>query len=98
MIFIAISKFTPQFSMEAATPLLRAEARAAWDLHMVGKIFAIHFDQVALKGIVLVEAASREDVPDILQALPLVSEGLIEFDVYHLGPFGGLEGLFSQAD
>jgi hypothetical protein len=97
MQFIAISKRLADFSIDVASELALMEARAAWELHKAGDVVSIHFDEPQSKGIMFIDCATREDAALILAGLPMVAEGLIDFDIYHLGPFSRLEMLFGKA-
>jgi hypothetical protein len=97
MRFVAISRRSDGFDPARAAALAGAEARAVWEAYGDGLIEAFHFDADPLepRGILMLEAESREAAQALLATLPLVSEGHIGFDVHALGPYRGLAAAFA---
>lgn len=95
MRYLCLSRRVPGADATRITALLRAEARAVWDLHAADIARDVWFDREAGKGVLILECADRAGVAAALARLPLVAEGLIDFDVHPLSPFTQLAQLFA---
>lgn len=75
--------------------ILRAEAAAVWDLQKRGIIREIWFTvPPGRHAIVMLECSGAMEAKSYLDNLPLVRQGLCDFEVLELCPYDGLERLF----
>lgn len=79
----------------AYTPeLLRAEALRVWELTQDGVVRRTWFRDDRHAAVLLLEVADLAAAQDALATLPLVSAGLIEFDLVPLRAYPGLARLW----
>lgn len=95
MKILALEKELPGTSSADFGPHLQAEARAVWDLVRAGTIREIHFRDDRSQAVIILEAESTRQAREILVQLPLVTSGLIEFEVIGLRPYPGFARLFA---
>ena len=77
------------------TPELRAdEARQAWRLYQAGVIRELYFHADEPMAVIVLECADVAEAGTALETLPMVSAGLIEFDVLPLRAYPGFARLF----
>ena len=77
--------------------ILRAEARALWDLQQDGFVRTAYFRRDRKEAVLVLEAESRDDCEARLGRLPLVRDGYIEFEIAPLAPYDGYARLFESA-
>ncbi len=78
-------------------PLLAAEAKQVWELQQAGVVREIYFRADRSEAVVILECRDEAEARSALAALPLVKEGLIDFDVVPLRPYSGFARLFAAA-
>lgn len=77
------------------TPEMRAaEARQAWNLHQAGVIRELYFRADEAMAVLVLECAGVAEADAALRSLPMVSAGLIEFEVLPLKAYPGFARLF----
>jgi muconolactone delta-isomerase len=94
MKILAIEKETPNTTPEQFAPHLKAEAARVWELYKSGQLREIYFRGDREEAILILECTNVEAANNILNTLPLVEKGLIEFEVIPLIPYPGYERLF----
>jgi hypothetical protein len=77
------------------TALLHAEALRVWELVQAGVIREVYFRADRHAAVIELECASAREAQDVLATLPLVSAGLIRFEVIPLAPYPGFARLFA---
>jgi len=92
---LCLSRRLPGADPQRIAALLRAEARAVWELHAADIAREVWFDREAGRGVLILECADRAAAVAALARLPLVAEGLIGFDIHPLSPFTQLAQLFA---
>lgn len=97
MKIIALSSDAPGVTPEQFAPHLKAEARRAWELTQSGALREIYFCADQPDAVLIFECASLDEARDLLATLPLVSAGLITFDLIPLAPYPGFARLFADA-
>jgi len=85
---VAPATFTPE--------LLKKEAARVWELQQSGLLREIYFRQDRSEAVLLLECADAAEAERTLAMLPLVSAGLIAFEVIPLKPYPGLGRLFGR--
>ena len=98
MKILALERECPDAQSEDFAPLLREEALALWRLMQEGVVREHYFDADRHTAVLMLEASNLEEAVDQLRTLPLVSKGLIEFELIPLAPYSGYERLFAAAD
>lgn len=96
MKILALEKEIPNTSPEQFAPHLKAEAFYIWELYKSGQLREIYFRQDHSEAVLVLECANKETAHQILDSLPLVQLGLIEFEVIPLIPYPGFERLFGD--
>ncbi|HEY1169465.1 MAG TPA: muconolactone Delta-isomerase family protein [Candidatus Limnocylindrales bacterium] len=84
---VADARFTPE--------IREVEARRAWDLHQAGVIRELYFHADEAMAVLILECASVAEADSALESLPMVSAGLIEFEVLPLRAYPGFARLFT---
>lgn len=74
---------------------LKTEAAQVWDLYQAGVVRELYFRQDRSVAVLMLECADAIEAGRILDTLPLVQSGLIEFDVIPLIPYPGFSRLFA---
>ena len=82
----------------AGTPasLLRSEAERVWELCQSGDIREIYFREDCPAAVLILESAGPEEAFGVLRTLPLVREGVIDFELIPLVPYPGFARLFGN--
>ncbi|WP_339740009.1 muconolactone Delta-isomerase family protein [uncultured Sunxiuqinia sp.] len=94
MKIIAIEKEKPTATAEAFARFSKDEAQKAWELQQAGFIREIYFRADENSAVLVLEASSVDSAHEQLQHLPLVKNGLIEFDLIPLKAYPGFARLF----
>lgn len=95
MKFIAIEKELCGTSSSDFVPHLKEEAKAVYELQQTGEIREIYFREDRNEAVLILEFPDLPSAREILNKLPLVKNGLIDFDLIPLKPYAGLERLFA---
>ncbi len=98
MKILALEREKPGLTAEDFEPHLMGEAQTVWKLMQEGYIREIYFTQEHHTAVIMLETADKTEANKILGKLPLVSAGLIEFDILSLEPYDGFERLFRKFD
>ena len=96
MKILAIEKDTPGTTEEQFAPHLKAEAARAWQLYESGSIRELYFCEEQSIAVLVLECRDADEARDVLNSLPLVQQGLIDFDLLPLGPYPGFARLFER--
>lgn len=94
MKILAIEKEKPGVRAEDFQPHLAAEAARAWELYQAGIIRELYFDADRHCAVLMLECTDAGEAREVLSTLPLVEEGLIEFEIIPLVPYSGFARLF----
>ncbi len=95
MKILAIEKELPGVSAERFKEHAKAEALRAWGLYQSGVIRELHFRADEPRAVLKLECADVDEARGVLKTLPLVREGLIDFEIIPLTAYPGFERLFS---
>lgn len=71
-----------------------AEARRAWDLYQQEILREIYFRADRPNGVLVLEVPDLAAARAVIDSLPLVAAGLIDFDLIALKPYPGFARLF----
>jgi hypothetical protein len=92
---LALERAVPGVRDDAFTDaLLRTEAERLWELHQAGVVRQAFFRTDRDEAVLLLEAADAEAARSVLDELPLVSAGFIDFEVITLRAYPGFARLF----
>ena len=94
MKILALEKEVPGVSDADFQPHLRAEAQAVWALVQADVVREVYFRQAWRGAVLILECRDAAEAGRALGQLPLVSAGLIEFEVIPLVPYSGFARLF----
>jgi muconolactone delta-isomerase len=98
MKILAIDKIAPGVDPQRDIyPHLRDEAMRAWELHTQGVIREMYFKAEHGGAVLMLECADAAEARQVLDTLPLVKAGLVDFDIIPLGPFVPLTALFAPS-
>lgn len=93
---LALERSVPGVLDDAFTPaLLSAEAESLWNLHQSGVVRQMFFRTDRHEAVLLLEVADPEAARAALGELPLVSSGLIDFEIVPLRAYPGFSRLFA---
>ncbi len=73
-----------------------AEARRAWELYQADVLREIYFRADRPNGVLLLEVPDLATARAAVDSLPLVTAGLIDFDLVPLRPYPGFARLFQE--
>ena len=76
--------------------LLRSEAERVWELYQSGVIREVYFREDRAAAVLILESADPEEAFSVLRTLPLVHEGVIDFELIPLAPYTGFARLFGN--
>ncbi len=94
MKILALERDLPGTTAGQFQPLLKDEARCVWEMQQSGQLREIYFDADQHNAVLILECAEVEEARLVLASLPLVSAGLIEFELIPLAPYDGFARLF----
>jgi hypothetical protein len=90
---IAIDRPRPGVTREDIAPHLPDEAAHAWSLWKAGVIRENYLRTDRTGAVIVLEADGVREAREVLAGLPLVRNGLIDFDCISVGAFMGFEAL-----
>lgn len=94
MKILAMEKELQPLPLEEKQTLLRNEALAVWKFYQEDVIREIYFRADQSTAVLLLECDSVQNASDFLSQLPLVSSGVIKFELIPLKPYSGFSRLF----
>jgi hypothetical protein len=96
MKILALEQEVPGVSGGQFYPHLKAEAARVWELYQAGMLREIYFRQDRTNAVLVLECADVREARGVLETLPLVRAGLIDFEVIPLIPYPGFSRLFAE--
>ena len=98
MKILAMDRLMPGVTEKDIVPHLKQEAAKAWELHVAGIFREIYFRTDHPGVVIILECADVEEAKQVLNGLPLVKAGLIDFHlIVPLGAFMPFETLFADS-
>ena len=94
MKIIALEVENEKFSKNDFATYLKQEAATVWNLQQRNILREIYFNQNTHTAVLVLETNSTEQARGILNELPLVQAGLIDFELIPLAPYDGFSRLF----
>jgi len=95
MKILALEQDVPGVREEQFQPHLKAEAARVWELYQAGVLREIYFRQDRTQAVLVLECADVQEARCVLETLPLVRAGLIDFEVIALIPYPGFSRIFA---
>lgn len=96
MQILALSRRCAGTTAERLAPWAAAEAARAFELVAAGVVRSVHLCPERPGSMLVLECASLDEARARLATLPMVREGLIEFELSRLLPYTGLRALFAD--
>ncbi len=96
MKILALEHETSGTTADQFLPHLSAEAARLYELYEAGIVRETYFRTDRHEAVLIMECADLEEAEDALNALPLVIQGLITFELIPLGPYTGFARLFAE--
>jgi muconolactone delta-isomerase len=97
MKLLALDHLLPSATEEKIYPHIKEEAAKAWELHKAGVFREMYFRTDRGGAVLILECTDVAEARKVLDTLPLVKAGLVDFDIIPLGPFMPLSTLFAKA-
>lgn len=94
--FLGIGTFKPTARPEVWKPMLPSEARTAIGMYLAGKVDQWYVKQDNTGIVFVLNATNMDDARKIVDQLPLVSSGQMQFELVGLGPLSPLGTLLPQ--
>ena len=76
--------------------LRSAEARRVWEMYQADVLREVYFRADSPNGVLVFEAPDLAAARAVVDSLPLVAAGLIDFDLVPLRPYPGFARLFRE--
>ena len=95
MKILAISNDCENIDWTDATETLEKEVLQVYQFYLSGSLREIYFNEET-NAILILECESIEKAYELLNSLPLVKKGLIEFQVMLLKPYTGFDRIMKQ--
>ena len=95
MKILALERERPEARPSDFGPHLEAEAMCIWHLFQDDVIRELYFRQDRSEAVLILECSDTVEARQVLDSLPLVRSGLIDFDIIPLIPYPGFERLFA---
>ncbi|MFK5971318.1 MAG: hypothetical protein QM487_14530 [Candidatus Marithrix sp.] len=93
---LMISHLAPGVTLEDTMPYNRDEAKLAWEYYTTGK-YRQMFGRLDEGGVVVImEAKNIEEAHKSVKLMPLVNNGMVEYELIPLGYFFPLSALFNK--
>ncbi len=97
MKLLALEKDVPGIPDSAFTEeILKQEAVRAWELQQDGVLRELYFRADRQAAVLVLECASVDEAQEILSTLPLIKNGLIDFEIIPLTAYPGFARLFDK--
>ncbi len=92
MKILAIEREIKGVSWENSSELLREEAKHVYQLYLADILREIYFNEKKC-AILVLETQDMKCAKEVLDNLPLVKSGMIEFEIMELRPYTGFDRL-----
>ena len=96
MLIIAIEKEVGTSAREAYLPHLKAEARRVLELQQADLLREIYLRADWHEAVLILECQNTGHAREVLDSLPLVQAGLIDFEIIPLAPCTGFDRLIAR--
>jgi muconolactone delta-isomerase len=93
---LALERKPAGVAPDASDADYRAEARRVWELQQAGLLREIYFRADATQAVLVLECGDLDEARDVVESLPLVKVGAIDFELIPLVPYPGLRRLFDD--
>ncbi|MBN1182559.1 MAG: hypothetical protein JXB49_09755 [Bacteroidales bacterium] len=88
MKILAIEKEHEGVELKNEESTLKQEAHRVYELYLSGFLREIYFNEEHC-AVLILECKDKEEAIELLNTLPLVNQGMIEFEVTVLTPYSG---------
>jgi hypothetical protein len=94
MKILALEVEKPGATYEQFQAYLKEEALRVWELYQEGVIREVYFRADQHTAVLVLECEGASQASRVLGSLPLVEQGLIDFELVPLAPYPGFSRLF----
>jgi hypothetical protein len=98
MKIFAYDRWKPDATLEQIIPLLKEEARQAWELYTKDIVRESYLRQDHPGALLVLECESVDEARRVLDELPMTKAGLVEYEFIPVGAFTPWQNLFEGAD
>ena len=96
MKFLALIEVVPGAELKAIRAALVHELKGSWALYAAGTLREVYATETAGRVVFVLESFARPDAEAQLQGLPLISAGLLRYELIELRPFVNWSLLFTR--
>lgn len=96
MKILALEVEMPGTTPDQFQPYLKAEALQVWQLYQEDLVREAYFRADYPAAVLVLECESSVQARQVLATLPLVEQGLIDFELVPLVPYPGFSRLFEE--
>jgi len=96
MKILAIEKEINSIKPEDYDLILKEEAQKVFELYESGIIREIYFEKENNIAVIILECSNKIEAKEILNSLPLVKKGFVEFEVIELISYTGFSRLMKS--
>lgn len=96
MRILALEVEKPEYAAFDSQSLLVEEASKVWKLYQEDVIREFYFQADRHLAVLMLECSDVKEAKQMLSELPLVSAGLIDFEIIPLAPYPGFSRLFAH--
>jgi muconolactone delta-isomerase len=96
MKYLALEKELNKGEKQSIESLLESEARRVYELYLQGIIRECYFSKEGHNAVIIMECKNEKEVHKTLKTLPLVKENIIEFQLFTLLPYSGLNRIYNK--
>jgi hypothetical protein len=96
MKYLALEKELNKGKRPSIESLFESEARRVYELYLQRIIRECYFSKEGHNAIIIMECKNEGEAQKTLKTLPLVEENIIEFQLFTLLPYSGLDRIFTK--
>lgn len=96
MKYLAMEQELNKGKKQSIESVLKSEARRIYELYLQGIIRECYFSKIGNNAIIILECKNEDEALRTLKTLPLVKENIIEFQLFTLLPYSGLDRIFDK--
>lgn len=96
MKYMAIEKELEWKDPDDKVGLLRKEAERIYQIYLSGILRECYFTREKHTAVLILECGDKSEARQVIDSLPLVKAGVIDFELWTLGPYTGLDRMFSD--
>ena len=95
---LAVLRLTQGADVDRVAAVLDSEVRTLWRLYTEGVVTQVHLTDDPTTVVLLLDTRDPTQARTALEALPLITDGLMTAELHALLPFGNWQRLFADHD